>query len=79
MEWKEIIFSLRKDKKKQLFIFYYNMRIGLSVFLQKILIAKTNSNLRYFYCNVNYLYLEYSKHKLKKYFFFLFIKIIFIE
>ena len=70
MEWKEIILSSSRDKKKKLVIFYYNMRIGLSVYLQKIIMEYTEFNMRYFYCNVNYLYSEYSKKNIIKYLFF---------
>ena len=69
MEWKEIIFLLEQDIK-QINILYYNMKIGLSVYLQRILIAKTRTNIRYFYCNVNYLYFETSKKNIQNYLFF---------
>ena len=46
------------------------MRIGLSVYLQKSFIDITQSNERYFYCNVDFLFAENSKKKIKQYLFF---------
>ena len=69
IKWKEsnIIFNNPANK---LNIFYYNMRIGLSLYLQTSLIEYVQLKGRYFYCNVDFLFRETLKKKLRQYLFF---------
>ena len=78
IKWKEsnIIFNNPANK---LNIFYYNMRIGLSLYLQTSLIEYVQLKGRYFYCNVDFLFRETLKKKLRQYLFFYLSKLFFFD
>ena len=67
IKWKETDFDDYCWGYKYL---YYNRKIGLSVALQKYFIHLFQTNKKYFYCNVDFLYNEKDKRKIRNYIFF---------
>ena len=78
IKWKEKNFIL-KNPGKDTNILYYNMRIGLSVYLLNNLTKISKRKGRYFYCNVNFLFRKPLKKKLKQYLFFYLSKLFLLD